>query len=120
MARTFNLAAKAGIASLAILFCLGIYVGACHYLLGMKHDGKWLIVPQVAGFFATLVWLICTILLWIEGWMFIAEGLRSRFWLATALLVLALIFFNILAAYIFHFVRRSRLLTSTTILKATV
>jgi len=111
MNKLFYFAAKGGIASIAILFCLGFCVGVLDYMLGAKNESKWLIVSQGLGFLAAATFLVCTLLVWTEGWIFIAENVKSRFWLVSVMLVFALVFFNVFAAYVFHFVSRSRLLT---------
>ncbi|HXR04632.1 MAG TPA: hypothetical protein VN836_07980 [Verrucomicrobiae bacterium] len=109
MKRIFNFAAIAGIISVSLLFLMGILVLLFTVLLGVKPSENWMIIPQVAAFLAVLIWLACTSLLWIEGWIFIAEKWKNRSGLVNALLILAQVFWSVFAAYILHFVRTGRL-----------
>ena len=104
MRRFLNLTAVCGIGSLVTLFALGALLWFCDYALGLEL-GSLMVVAQIAAFLAVLMCLICTFVLWVEGWVFIFEKWGARpAWLNPTLIALQL-FCGFFVAYIFHFMR---------------
>ena len=108
MNRVFNLAFKAGLCGFLALIVMGLLLGGAEQIQSPKKTGLILIVFQVGALLSALVWLLGTLVLWVEGWIFILQGWRARSWLVSLVLVLALVFFNVLTAYCFHFFRQGQ------------
>jgi len=107
MNKAFNIAFNTGISGLLLLFAMGFLLGSVEHMLGAKQLEPFLIVVQVCALLGALAWLFGTLLLWIEGWLFVAQGWRTRPWYQTLVLLIVQVFFNVLAAYCFH-VNRQR------------
>ena len=87
---------------------MALLLGGLEQIQGSKGTGAILIVFQVGALLGALVWLACTGLLWVEGWIFILQGWRTRSWPLSFLLVFVLLFFNVLSAYCIHVFRQRR------------
>lgn len=106
MNKVFNVAFKAGVLGVLALIAMGLLLGGVEQIQGAKKSEPYLIVLQVGALLAALAWLFGTLLLWIEGWIFILQGWQTRSWLMNFLLVIVLLFFNVLTAYWFHVLRQ--------------
>jgi undecaprenyl pyrophosphate phosphatase UppP len=109
MNKVFNIAFRAGISGFLALLAMGLLLGGIEQIQSPKKSEPFLIVFQFGALLAALVWLSGTVLLWIEGWIFILQGWRTRSRLLSSLLVIVLLFFNALAAYCFHILRKRQL-----------
>lgn len=108
MSKVFNLAFKSGLLSFLVLLVMGALMLTSDLTHGAKSGTLLLPIFQVIAFVASVLILVSTLLLWIEGWMLLIQGLTHRSWILSVLLVGFLVFFNVIAAYLLHFLRTQR------------
>jgi hypothetical protein len=106
MNKAFNLAFKTGNSGFLLLLAMGLLLGGMEHMLGPKQLEPFLTVVQVCALLGAIAWLFGTLLLWMEGWLFVAQGWRARHWYQTFALLIFQVFFNVLAAYCFHVYRQ--------------
>src|SRR5512146_169538 len=87
MSKTFSMAFKAGAISFSSMVLLLLLLSRVEIMHGPKGSAPFLIFFQVALFVAVLFWVVSTVILWIEGWLFVLHGLGSRSWLSSVLLL---------------------------------
>jgi hypothetical protein len=105
--RLFDIASVIGLFSVVFLFVIVLIMGAFEELFPEAPTERAESCAQLIALCAIFLFALTTILLWVEGWIFIWAGWGSRSYLANAFLIVFQIMGTVFAAFILHFVRRS-------------
>jgi len=105
--RLFDIASILGLFSVVALFIIAFIMGALGKLSGSVPTEAAQSCAQVIALCAVILFALATILLWVEGWIFIREGWENRSYITNAFLIVFQIMGPVFAAFILHFLRRS-------------